>query len=104
VARGWWDVPPGACAKALTTPLAFDTVYLLAERHGNPKLVTGPATFCVTDVAFEIFGDKNCTARGLTEAGFAATTTKGKTGFAAHVGNDGLLPPAPSLTQTRAAK
>jgi uncharacterized membrane protein len=104
VARGWWDVPPGACAKAITTPLTFETVYLLAEKEGNPKLVGGSATFCVTDVAFEIFGDKNCAARGLTGSGFAATSTRGKTGFAAHIGSDGLLTPAPPLTQTRAAK
>ncbi len=104
VARGWWDVPPGACAKVLTTALAFDTVYLLAEKHGNPKLVNGPTNFCVADVAFEIFGGASCSVRGLTEAGFAATSTKGLTGFVAHIGDDGLLPPAPKLTQSRAAK
>jgi len=104
VARGWWDVPPGACAKALTTPLSFDTVYLLAEKRGNVKLVNGPTDFCVTDIAFEIFGNTTCAARGLTEAGFAATGTKGLTGFVAHIGNDGLLPPSPKLTQPRAAK
>jgi uncharacterized membrane protein len=104
VARGWWDVPPGACAKVLTTALTFDTVYLLAEKHGNDKLVSGPTTFCVTDVAFEIFGNKDCSKRGLATAGFAATNTKGQTGFVVHIGNDGLLPPAPRLTQTRAAK
>lgn len=104
VARGWWDVPPGACAKLLTQPLAFDTVYLLAENHLNPKLVSGSTPFCIADSAFEFSGDKNCTARGVTQTGFAATNTKGKTGFAAHIGNDGLLPAAPSLTQTRAAK
>ncbi len=104
VSRGWWDIPAGACAKALTTPLATDKVYLYARKHGNPKLVTGPATFCTTDIAFEIYSDARCAARGLTDTGFAVTHTKCLTGYAAHIGNDGLLPPAPSLTKSRARR
>lgn len=104
VARGWWDVPPGACAKVLTMALSFDTVYLLAQKHGNNKLVGGTAAFCVADVAFEIFGDTGCAKRGLTQAGFAATNTKGQSGFVAHIGDDGLLPPAPKLPQPRQNK
>jgi uncharacterized membrane protein len=104
VARGWWDVPPGACAKVLTMALSFDSVFLLVEKHGNNKLVSGNTTFCVADVAFEIFGNTGCTKRGLTEAGFGATNTKGQTGFVAHIGDDGLLPPAPKLPQPRASR
>ena len=100
VARGWWDVPPGACAKLLTIALSFDTVYLLAEKHGNNRIVSGTTTFCVTDVAFEIFGDTGCTKRGLSEAGFAATNTRGQSGFVVHIGDDGLLPPAPDLPRS----
>lgn len=97
VSRGWWDIAPGACAKVLTTPLATDKVYLYVRKHGNPRLVSGPANFCTADVAFEIFGDTRCTARGLADTGFAPTITKGVTGYAAHLGNDGLLPPAPRI-------
>jgi uncharacterized membrane protein len=104
VSRGWWDVPPGACAKVLTMALSFDTVYLLAQKHGNNKLVGGTTTFCVADVAFEIFGDTDCPRRGLTNAGFAATSTKGQSGFVIHIGNDGLLPPAPKLPQPKSRK
>lgn len=104
VSRGWWDVPPGACAKALTTPLVFDAVYLHATRRGNPKLVGGPQNFCVADVAFEIYGNTRCTGKGLSQAGFALTLTKGLTGYIAHVGNDGLLPPPARLAPVRAAK
>jgi uncharacterized membrane protein len=104
VSRGWWDVPPGACAKVLTIALSFDTVYLLAQKHGNNKLVGGATTFCVTNVAFEIFGNTGCAKRGLSDAGFAATNTKGQTGFVAHIGADGLLPPAPRLPQGQAKK
>jgi uncharacterized membrane protein len=104
VARGWWDVPPGACAKVLTMALSFDTVYLLAEKQGNKKLVSGSTTFCVAGVAFEIFGNTGCAKRGLTAAGFAGTNTKDQTGFVAHIGDDGLLPPAPRLPQARPGK
>lgn len=104
VARGWWDVPPGACAKVLTMALSFDTVYLLAQKHGNNKLVGGTTDFCVADVAFEIFGDTGCAKRGLIQTGFAATNTKGQSGFIAHIGDDGLLPPAPKLPQPRQNK
>jgi len=104
VARGWWKISPGACAKTITEPLVADHVYVLAEKHGNSRLVAGPAKFCVTDIEFEIYGNQRCTARGLTEAGFAVTNTKGLRGFAAHVGSDGLVPPAPLLSQARTPK
>jgi uncharacterized membrane protein len=104
VSRGWWDVPPGACAKVLTMALNFDMVYLLAEKHGNGKLIGGTTSFCVADVAFEIFGDSGCQKRGLAQMGFAATNTKGQAGFVAHIGDDGLLLPAPKLPPPRAHK
>jgi uncharacterized membrane protein len=94
VARGWWKISPGGCAKAITEPLNTDRVFLLAEKHGNNHLVAGAAKFCVTDIEFEIHGTQRCAARGLTEAGFATTVTKGVTGFAAHIGSSGLIPPA----------
>ena len=45
---------PGACAKAITTPLASDAVYLLAQRKAGGTLVGGPQRFCTTAAAFEI--------------------------------------------------
>ncbi len=104
VVRGWWDVPSGACAKALTTPLDYDNVFLLAQKHGNDKLVNGSTAFCVSSNAFEIYGNAPCTAAGFSTVGFASTNTKGVTGLVVHVGNDGLLPPAPKWTAARAAK
>ncbi len=104
VSRGWWRISPGVCAKAITEPLNTDRVYLLAEKHGNNHLVSGPAKFCVTDIEFEIYGNQRCTARGLTEVGFAATVTKDKSGFAAHIGANGLMPPARQLSQARTPK
>jgi uncharacterized membrane protein len=104
VSRGWWKVSPGGCAKAITEPLTADRVYLLAEKHGNNHLVSGPAKFCVTNIEFEIQGNQRCAARGLVEAGFAVTVTKGASGFAAHVGANGLIPPARQLSQARTPK
>ena len=92
VSRGWWTVEPRACAKAVTTPLKTDTVFLLAQRKNGSVFVGGAHKFCVTSVVFEVLGAQNCVTRGLTEAGFAATPTKGRTGYVAHVGQDGLKP------------
>ncbi|HEY2445056.1 MAG TPA: DUF1036 domain-containing protein [Rhizomicrobium sp.] len=103
VVRGWWDVPSGACARVLTTPLAADNVYLLSQKHGNDKLVGGPTAFCVSNASFEIYGNAPCTTPGYSTVGFAATDTKGRTGYVAHVGNNGLLPPAPKWTQAASA-
>jgi len=94
VSRGWWQVAAGACAKAFTDPLSTDKVYLYATRHGNNHLAAGKAKFCTTDIEFEIFGREHCASRGLTETGFAETNTKGVSGYAAHVSDDGLVPPA----------
>jgi uncharacterized membrane protein len=90
--RGWWKVAPGGCARVLTQPLSFDKVFLFVQGHNNPRLVSGPAKFCVADVEYETSQRQNCSSKGLSEMGFAATNTKGLTGYAAHVGNSGLLP------------
>jgi uncharacterized membrane protein len=92
VSRGWWHVAAGACAKAITAPLATDKIFLLAERSGRGLLVTGVEKFCYTDIEFEAHGRGKCASHGLGEAGFAATNTKGVTGYAAHIGDKGLLP------------
>jgi uncharacterized membrane protein len=90
VSQGWWTVEPGACAKAITTPLNSDTVYLLAQRKSGSTLVSGPQRFCTTVAEFVINGNANCTARGFTDSGFAATRTKGLSGYVAHIGPAGL--------------
>jgi uncharacterized membrane protein len=90
VSRGWWKVQPDACARAVTTPLNTAAVFLLAQKKNGGTLVGGSRKFCTTAVAFEIRGAENCTARGLTESGFAATPTKGQAGYVAHIGPAGL--------------
>jgi uncharacterized membrane protein len=90
VSQGWWTVEPGACAKTVTAPLASDTVYILAQRKSGGTLVGGPMRFCTTTAAFEITGNANCAARGFAEAGFAATRTRGMSGYVARIGPAGL--------------
>jgi len=92
VSRGWWTVQPASCARAVTAPLHADTVFLLAQKKDGSTLVGGPQKFCITPVAFEIRGTQNCTARALTESGFAATPTKGLSGYIVHIGPAGLSP------------
>jgi uncharacterized membrane protein len=90
VSQGWWTVESGACAKTMTNPLSSDTVYLLAQRKSGGTLVGGPMRFCTTTAAFEIRGNANCAARGFFESGFAATRTRGMSGYVAHIGPGGL--------------
>jgi uncharacterized membrane protein len=93
VSRGWWKVPAGSCARAITTQLSADRIFLHVEKHANAKLVSGPERFCLTDQMFEINGRGDCAKRKLSEAGFVATSTKGLAGYAAHIASQGLVPP-----------
>lgn len=93
LSHGWWKVAAGSCAKAITTPLAADKIYLYAQHPDGRPVVRGPDTFCISNVAFDIQDRTRCKERGLQEAGFAQTATKGLSGFAAHIGDEGLLAP-----------
>ena len=90
VSRGWWTVQPGACAKAITTPLTSDAVFLLAQRKNGSTVAGGAQRFCTAAAAFEIRGAADCAARGFAASGFAATPTKGLSGYVAHIGPAGL--------------
>ena len=91
VSRGWWTAQPGACARAVTTPLNTDTVFLLAQKKNGATLAGGPQVFCTAAAAFEIRGAQNCAARGYGQAGFAPTPTRGRSGYVAHIGPAGLI-------------
>jgi uncharacterized membrane protein len=91
VARGWWTVAAGGCAKTVTDSVANANIYLRVEKAKGVALVSGPEQFCVTAIEFEIQGRERCAARGLTDAGFAKTNPKGAPGFVAHVSADGLV-------------
>jgi uncharacterized membrane protein len=89
--HGWWKIAAGSCAKAITAPLATDSVYLFVQKVAGPALVSGREKFCVANIEFDIQGRTRCTSRGLGEAGFAQTRVLGLSGFAAHVGETGLV-------------
>jgi uncharacterized membrane protein len=97
LAAGWWKIAAGACAHALTAPLKLDNVFIHAEGHNKPNLVGGSAKFCTTNITFQVTKTGNCKARGLNETSFAATNTKGRAGYTAHIGNNGLLPSQVSM-------
>ena len=91
ISHGWWKIQAGGCAKVMPDLTGTDSVYLFVQKINGPALVTGPAKFCVADIEFDIQGRDRCASRGLTEAGFAETKVKGLSGFAAHVGEAGLV-------------
>jgi uncharacterized membrane protein len=90
--RGWWMVPPGACARAITAPLGKAAYYLFARRKDGKAIVSGPDRFCIAPARFERNGRGDCAADGLAEAGFRRTPTSGLAGTVAHIGDAGLVP------------
>ena len=92
VSEGWWRIAPGGCARAVTTPLKEDAIWLSVQKPGGAALVTGSDQFCVAAQEFEIKGRDNCPARGYTAAGFARITVRGKSGTLIHVDAKGLAP------------
>lgn len=91
VTRGWWHIAGHACARMITTPLKSAAVWLLAQKPGGAVTVSGPDQFCITGQEFEIKGRKDCVQRGFTEAGFARTPTRGKSGMVLHINESGLV-------------
>ncbi len=90
ISRGWWRMAAGACARAVTTPLGQDAIWLSVQKPGGAALVTGPDQFCVTPQEFEIKGRENCPARGFAASGFARIDVRGKKGVLVHVDAKGL--------------
>ncbi len=92
--HGWWKIEGGACARVITAPLATQAVWLLAQSKEGETVAGGADMFCVAAAAFDINDRSNCAKRGLTEAGFARTDTRGLSGFIARIGEGGLKPPS----------
>lgn len=93
ISHGWWKIAAGSCAKVADTLQGVDSIFLFVQKINGPPLVGGTNKFCVADIEFDIQGRGRCAARGLSEAGFAETRVKGLAGFAAHVGENGLIKP-----------
>ena len=95
ISHGWWRIAPGACARTITTPLASDAIYILAQKRNGAAVTGGTDKFCVTPQEFDIQGRLNCAGRGLVEAAFARTQTKSLSGYIAHIGGNGLMAAPP---------
>jgi uncharacterized membrane protein len=100
ISHGWWKVAAGSCAKVLGDLTGADSIYIYVQKIGGPPVVAGPNKFCVADIEFDIQGRGRCAQRGLSEYGFAETRVKGLAGFAAHVGETGLIKTPPRHTGT----
>ena len=90
-AGGRWQ--PGACARAITTPLNSDAVYLLAQRKSRRHAGRRAAAFLHHRRAHSRSqGGRIAPARGFAEAGFAAhrTTTRHSSGYVAPYRRSGL--------------
>jgi uncharacterized membrane protein len=99
--RGWWEVGPGACSQLISEPLHIDRVYLLVQKKSKQVLVRGPTKLCIKDTEFELSSKQPCKGKGFGQAGFALTDTKGRSGYVARIGDDGLVPvaaPGPPAT------
>ena len=90
--RGWWTVPPAPAPAPITTPLNSDAVYLLAQKQERRRRWWRAARqFCTAAIGVRDRGHgRIAPARGFAEAGFAATPTKGLSGYVAHIGPAGL--------------
>ncbi|HEY4942707.1 MAG TPA: DUF1036 domain-containing protein [Rhizomicrobium sp.] len=93
ISHGWWKIAAGSCAKLADNLEGVESMFIFVQKIGGPPLVGGPNKFCVADIEFDIQGRNRCASRGLTETGFAETRVKGLAGYAAHVGENGLVKP-----------
>ncbi len=81
VTRGWYRIPPRQCVRPDVTGEprrlysygeAVDSDGRTIKRGGHPMAWGGPITLCTRDGRFELADHKDCAARGLNAAGFAA--------------------------------
>jgi uncharacterized membrane protein len=82
--RGWYRVEPGRCLRPDTSANA-KRIFSFAEAvdsngqtlmsAGKPLAWGGSAVLCTRPARFETYDHADCTARGLTQAGFAQIET-----------------------------
>ena len=73
VARGWWKLEPGACAKVKKGELDTDHYFVYAtleENDGEATLSDGVEDFCINSVKFDQAEDTVCEQENLDEAAF----------------------------------
>jgi uncharacterized membrane protein len=102
ISHGWWKIAAGSCATVIDDLGGLDSVFVYVQKINGPALVAGTNKFCVADIEFDVQGRGRCGTRGLTETGFAETRVKGISGYALHVGENGIV--KPSARQPRISK
>jgi len=91
--HGWWKIAAGSCAQLFADLKGVDAVYLLVQRStGRPwqagrKNSASPISSSISPAV------QTAPRAGTHEAGFAEIRVKGLPGYAAHVGDGGLLKP-----------
>lgn len=94
--RGWWEAPAGACSRVISDSLRTNGVYLFARGKGKqPPIVTGHTSLCIRSTEFELNASQPCSGKGFSKVGFALTDTRGRTGYMANIGQNGLAQPTP---------
>jgi uncharacterized membrane protein len=94
--RGWWEVPAGACSRVISETLHTKGVYLFARGKGKqPPVVAGSMKLCIRNTEFDLNGTQPCSGKGFGKVGFALTDTRGRTGYMANIGQNGLVQPGP---------
>jgi uncharacterized membrane protein len=87
VTRGWYRVEPGKCVrpdirggllKVYSYAEAVDNNGRAIKRGGKTVAWGGNVELCTRDGKFELSDHKDCVARGLNQAGFAAVDLSGQ--------------------------
>jgi len=87
--RGWYRVAPGACVRPefAGRPTRLYSFAEAVDSNGNviksperPLAWGGDTVLCTRNMKFELFEQKDCSAKGLSSAGFAVIELAGRTG------------------------
>jgi uncharacterized membrane protein len=93
--RGWWQIAPGACARAIDDALLQDVYYVhasLVAEDGDRYLAAGGEPFCTSPSKFAIMGDSNCENRYYDTALFSPISARGRQGLVVEFFERNFLP------------
>lgn len=84
VSKGWWQLAPDRCVKAIKDKLTFEKIYSYAEAFppGQERIIWGgDYEMCTSEAVFAIEGTENCGARGYDSRGFKTVDINGQQGW-----------------------
>jgi len=91
VARGWWMLEPGDCARVIKDTLKEGSYYVYAafdDPKGETVVAGGDNLFCVADVKFSISERRDCALRGYQQIGFMKVDVGKSTVWTQHFKRD----------------